>query len=426
MRDMNKKKLYAYNFEKLSASVMQSQLSCLSRFGVFNFWANVLSANLLCALLWFSHPVSQIVLVIWYASILLLSGFRWYISSYTQFDSNTSRADLDHFAQRYLMSGSLLTALWGISGALFYVAEPLMLALHLILLFLIAASILPVVAISRRVLYFQIAVLLLPSALMLIAQFQPDLQLLGVGLIMLSGLIIVSCHILYLMLDNMQATQLRMMEQINTDPVTQLANRRYFEQMFKLEWRRAARDSEPLALLMVDVDQFKLFNDEYGHDAGDRCLQTIARCLRSVAQRASDIVARHGGEEFVVLLPTTTLQDAMRVAEQLRESVEKKQLGHSSINDGVTISIGVSCCTPSVIRDETEAGSQGNGVVFPAMLLRAADAALYRAKRNGRNQVAQEACGEIRTNLSETVNERSTLHVETENSSMEKHLMEMA
>ena len=150
------------------------------------------------------------------------------------------------------------------------------------------------------------------------------------------------------------------------DGLTGVSNRRHFDDTLALEWRRAVRNGMPLSLLMLDIDFFKAFNDEQGHQAGDDVLRGVARVLRDSVQRAADLVARYGGEEFVVLLPETDAVHAQDIAESLRGCVEK--LGT------VTASIGVATQVPS--RDESSHD-----------LVRKADDALYQAKRLGRNRV---------------------------------------
>jgi diguanylate cyclase (GGDEF)-like protein len=152
------------------------------------------------------------------------------------------------------------------------------------------------------------------------------------------------------------------------DGLTQVANRRHFDDTLTLEWRRAVRNGMPLSLLMVDIDFFKRFNDEHGHPAGDEALRRIAQVLRETVHRAADLVARYGGEEFVVLLPETDAKHAADIAESLRHNIE-----HLA---PITASIGVATETPS--RDES-----------PDMLVRRADEALYEAKRAGRNRARQ-------------------------------------
>jgi diguanylate cyclase (GGDEF)-like protein len=163
------------------------------------------------------------------------------------------------------------------------------------------------------------------------------------------------------------------------DSLSGLANRRSFDARLEAEWRRAADLRRPIALMMIDVDHFKLFNDNYGHVEGDQCLRTIGDTLASVASHKADLAARYGGEEFVLLLPDTSLAAALDIAERLRGGVVALEIGHRFAPCGhVTISIGVAALT----------STNGEG---PQALLEAADAALYAAKRNGRNRVWAES-----------------------------------
>lgn len=160
-----------------------------------------------------------------------------------------------------------------------------------------------------------------------------------------------------------------------TDALTQVANRRHFDQVFTREWVQAQRATTSLALIMCDVDYFKPYNDHYGHPAGDRCLQQVAHLLQAHIQRPGDVLARYGGEEFAVLLPQTTLAGAMAVAARIQHQFTQARLPHgfSSVADHITLSFGIACCVP---LPET----------LPSGLLAAADAALYQAKLAGRNR----------------------------------------
>jgi diguanylate cyclase (GGDEF)-like protein len=161
------------------------------------------------------------------------------------------------------------------------------------------------------------------------------------------------------------------------DALTGVANRRHFEQVFEAEWRRALRAHAPLALLMIDIDEFKRYNDVYGHQAGDGCLMRIAAVFDAEVQRAADLVARYGGEEFAVILPGTAARGAVELAERLRAEVEALCIPrHEAAPIAVvTISIGVAC------------GVAGLDLSSPELLLSAADHALYGAKNSGRNRV---------------------------------------
>lgn len=170
------------------------------------------------------------------------------------------------------------------------------------------------------------------------------------------------------------------------DALTGLANRREFDSRLGRELRRAARGGQPLALVLIDLDHFKRYNDHYGHPAGDSCLQALARCLRAVVQREGDLAARYGGEEFALLLPATDAAGATRVAERLLAEVEALALPHAASPAGiVTLSLGLAAIRPAA--DTPEAA---------ARLLEAADAALYRAKRAGRSRLSVGLLDEAR------------------------------
>ena len=165
------------------------------------------------------------------------------------------------------------------------------------------------------------------------------------------------------------------------DSLSGLANRRSFDARLHTEWQRAAELKRPLALMMIDVDHFKLFNDNYGHLEGDQCLRVIAETLAAAATENGDFVARYGGEEFVVLLPDTDLAAALETAARLRHTVAALAIAHRFAPCGhVTVSIGVAALTPSAAFAPGAANS-------PEDLLGAADGSLYAAKRGGRNTI---------------------------------------
>jgi diguanylate cyclase (GGDEF)-like protein len=169
------------------------------------------------------------------------------------------------------------------------------------------------------------------------------------------------------------------------DALTGVANRRAFDQSLDSEWRRAVRSKQPLSLLMLDIDNFKSFNDAYGHQSGDKCLAAVASELGRVPRRAADRVARYGGEEFAALLPLTDTPGALALAERMRAAVEGLNIPHTGGVDGrVTISIG--CAT-----------AESTDGITADMLVAAADAALYDAKRSGRNRKASARVESART-----------------------------
>jgi diguanylate cyclase (GGDEF)-like protein len=161
-----------------------------------------------------------------------------------------------------------------------------------------------------------------------------------------------------------------------TDGLTGLANRRAFDARLQVEWKRAVRAETPIALLMFDADCFKLYNDGYGHQEGDRVLQTIASCIQENIRRPADLGARFGGEEFVVVLPDTDWVGAVTVAETIRSAIEGRDIPHVGSPSGrLTVSIGVAVVHPLLGEAES-------------LVVKAADEALYDAKHKGRNRVS--------------------------------------
>ncbi|MBF0454106.1 MAG: PleD family two-component system response regulator [Magnetococcales bacterium] len=160
------------------------------------------------------------------------------------------------------------------------------------------------------------------------------------------------------------------------DGLTGIANRRRFDLFLEQEWRRAMRSRSPLSLILMDIDFFKPFNDNYGHSAGDECLKKVGKALHNTLTRSTDLVARYGGEEFVSVLPDTTLEGAIKFGELLRLSVSDLQVphAHSQVTDHVTMSLGVVTLTPT----------QENK---PEDLITSADEKLYLAKEQGRNRL---------------------------------------
>lgn len=162
---------------------------------------------------------------------------------------------------------------------------------------------------------------------------------------------------------------------VNLDGLTQIANRRCFDERIKQECQRLYREQQPLSLLMFDVDYFKRYNDCYGHQLGDDCLIKIAQAVDRLVGRAADLVARYGGEEFIVILPNTNIEGAIAVAERIHAAIGELKIPHqcSDVNDFVSVSMGIVSNIPNLERS-------------PSVLISHADQALYHAKQQGRNQ----------------------------------------
>ncbi len=161
----------------------------------------------------------------------------------------------------------------------------------------------------------------------------------------------------------------------NLDGLTQVANRHRFDEYFEREWLRSQREKTELAIILCDVDYFKRYNDRFGHQAGDVCLQKVAQCISNAIKRPADLVARYGGEEFVVILPQTTAEIALKMAETIRTQIAELNLEHpeSDASDRVSLSLGVTSVIPNMKYTKEQ-------------LLATADQALYQAKIQGRNR----------------------------------------
>ncbi|GFM82143.1 diguanylate cyclase response regulator [Pseudomonas cichorii] len=172
-------------------------------------------------------------------------------------------------------------------------------------------------------------------------------------------------------------TNLVLQRLMNSDGLTGLSNRRHFDEYLELEWRRATREQSQLSLMMIDVDYFKAYNDNFGHLEGDEALRQVAKAIRASCSRPSDLPARYGGEEFAMVLPNTTPGGVRLLAEKLRQSVAGMNIPHIAPAPGstLTVSIGVATVIPQ------------NGLNSRQLILDA-DKGLYLAKHSGRNQVA--------------------------------------
>lgn len=167
------------------------------------------------------------------------------------------------------------------------------------------------------------------------------------------------------------------LESLSTlDGLTGIPNRRSFDQYMEMNWKDSIRNKKPITLIMIDIDNFKLYNDNYGHLKGDDCLIKVANILVNSLKRPMDFAARYGGEEFGVILPSTNLEGGITIGEMLRESVEQLKIKHehSTASDVVTISLGVSSIIPNSLQTIDE-------------FIHASDKALYKAKKEGKNTV---------------------------------------
>ncbi|MFB5650483.1 diguanylate cyclase [Leptospira wolffii] len=162
-----------------------------------------------------------------------------------------------------------------------------------------------------------------------------------------------------------------------TDGLSGIWNRRFFDEILEVEWKRSCRGSKPISLLLLDIDYFKKYNDTYGHQAGDECIRKVAGVLKDTARRAGDFPARYGGEEFAIILPETDSEKAIVVAETIRARVQDLKISHeaSDVSPFVSVSIGIASTVPDKKSNHLD------------KLLEESDKALYRSKESGRNKV---------------------------------------
>lgn len=265
---------------------------------------------------------------------------------------------------------------WGSTALLFY---PSLADSHqLFLIFMLSitsAGALPLYIAAPATYLLYLVCVLVPMVLVLLLGESSVSYLMALMLMIFSGTLAITAWTMHHGLMESLHKYFGYQNLASVDGLTQLANRRTFDETFKSEWNRAARSRLPLSVILIDIDNFKKYNDHYGHQEGDSCLREVAHALARCIRRSGDLVARYGGEEFVIVLYQMAGDEAARFAEQMRAAVAELGLVHEMNEAGhVTISLGGATCIPH---------SRDN----PDDLLRAADGALYQAKEDGRDQV---------------------------------------
>ncbi len=394
--------------EVVVPSLIQGQISYLYKNKTLSIWSNIILSSILLFFLWMHLPKQVFPLLIWFGLIVTLSIVRFLIGKSFKNERQYSQGELTSWANRHVFLTTLISTIWGLAGIVFFphdLAHQILLAAILLSVLL---SAIPTLAASRIAYYLQIFVTLVPTIILLFLSREQSQSLLALSMIITAFTLMLVANYIYQLLYELQNTQVALQDLADTDQLTQVANRRHFDRKFKTEWRRAMRERTPISLLLIDVDNFKKFNDTYGHQAGDVCLQKIAQSMASVTHRPADLASRYGGEEFAILLPVTKQKDASMLAERLRRKIESLKIEHSQSELGVvTISIGVSCCEPAWdFTGKTPDDEQK--VIFPAMLLTAADNALYVSKEQGRNQVSEQGCGDQK--LSKILQDQAEKH----------------
>ncbi len=370
--------------------VRQKQVRHLYAKTGLSFWGNIVIAIILALVLSVASDNEQILqLFIWFGLIIATSIYKLTITNSFHQDHVVSKKKINYWAYRYVSISTIINVIWGNIGVLFFPEQLLYQGfLFLALLSVLFAS-MPLLALSRATFYLQMVIVLLPIGAYIIWIGDKEHYIMALALFTASISLFAASNYIYDLLFELQSTQAELLQQANTDQLTKIPNRRQYDQTFKKEWRRCTREDLPISMLLIDVDYFKKYNDRFGHAKGDECLLEVASRLGNISRRPGDIAARHGGEEFAVLLPNTSLENAMMLAERFRVSIERLGIEHPDSEYKVlTVSIGVSSCDP-MQRDQSD-----DDVVYPAMLMNSSDNAMYLAKRQGRNRIATQGCGE--------------------------------
>ncbi len=372
--------------------VRQEQLLHLYEKTGLSFWGNIVIAIILATMLAIDSDAGRdqiLNLFIWFGLIIATSIYRLIITNSFEKERNFTQDRINYWVNKYINISTVVNVLWGGAGIFFFPETLLYQGLLFISLLSVLLASVPLLAISRATYYLQMTVVLLPIAIFILLHADREHYIMAVALFTAAISLLAATNYIYELLAELQQTQSELLEQANTDQLTKIPNRRQYDQSFKTEWRRCTRDNLPISMLLIDVDYFKKYNDRFGHSQGDECLVNVASRLGAISRRPGDIAARYGGEEFAVLLPNTSLENAMMLAERFRTGVERQAIKHPDSKYNVlTVSIGVSTCHPMQCNDAN------TDTVYPAMLMNSADNAMYLAKRQGRNRIATQGCGE--------------------------------
>ncbi len=362
----------------------------LKKHNLQSFWIQMFLAFTLTISLIMAKTTDIQVLFIWSGILTLIGFYRLSHNGVEIKPSNLDPFGAKLWVRKYILLTTIMSVLWGTIGIIQFPQESLIQTTILIILVAVLISTIPLLLASKAAFFAQFIGILAPLTFSIGFNAANTGQLmLSLCLIALAISIIFASSYLNQVITQLQETQQALQAQADTDQLTQLANRRAFDRAFKKEWRLSTREHRSISLLIIDVDDFKIYNDTFGHLAGDECLKKIAGVIKSTARRPGDIAARIGGEEFAVLLPETDNEGAFVVAQTLQKNIQRLDIKHPSKPDqNLTTSIGVSNCKP------VQADTQGEtDIVYPAMLMKSADYAMYQAKRQGKNTIVSEACG---------------------------------
>jgi len=318
--------------------------------------------------------VEQPALLSWFAGIAVFSLMRWAIGR--RFPSGPlPDFEIRNWDRRFLISVAISGLLWGVAGGLFFIpgnqGHNFFLALYVIGLAAAAATSLSYHRSAYPVFFIPA---ITPIAILLALEDGYAEKAVGMVLPFYFFLLYRLSQNTYQSAHTAILSRIEHRQLAYYDHLTNIANRRAFEEVMKKEWLRNLRNKKPLSLIIADIDDFKRYNDTYGHAIGDQVLQSVADIIKSRIRRGADLVARIGGEEFAIIVPETDLEGALALGEQIRHRCRDFESESGRHYPAPTLSVGVSSCIPL----ET---------LKADVLFRSADGALYKAKEQGKNQV---------------------------------------
>lgn len=375
----------------ISDDFPEDHIARLKKHNGQSFWIQIALAFTLFITLLSNQAGSMQTLAIWFG-ILLMIGFIRLGHNSTKRDKFAAPKDrlvkIKTWVAQYIVLTTIMSFLWGTVGFFLFPHDEVLQAIVLTLLIAVLLTTVPLLLASKAAFYVQFVGILAPVIASIFVNYSGGRHfMLVLGLLALATTVIFASNYLYQIILQLQEAKHTLQTLAETDQLTGLANRRSFDLSFKSEWRRCTREKQHISLLVIDVDDFKLYNDTFGHPAGDNCLRRIAESIKENAQRPADLAARIGGEEFCVLLPGTDELGAIKVAENIRKTVNRLDIKNPDENKkNITISIGISSCTPRLQKEEQ------SDVLYPAMLMKASDRAMYLAKQQGKDQLVVEGC----------------------------------
>ncbi len=347
---------------------------------------NLVNGFILAAVLWDVTILPK--LLVWCMVLIAVTGARYYMLRAFRVNTRGAQFRYDTWRQYFALGACAAGLVWGLAAVMLFHPEsfPHQVFLAFLLGGMVAGALPLLSSVDHAYSCFAIPIILPIGLQMLLAGDRIHLIMALLIVIFAVAMFASSIHVGRLFNDSEKLRQKlasslevgRTLEQmLRLDSLTEIPNRRLFEEELELEWRRAKREGDVLSVITADVDYFKEYNDHYGHPAGDECLVRLAKAMHGALSRPGDLVARIGGEEFAFLLPRTSLSGSRAVAELVQKRILELNLPHeaSTVVGQVTLSLGI-------------ASSDHASVASPAELLRASDMALYDAKRCGRNRIA--------------------------------------